>query len=113
MYPGLFSPWHIAILILVVLLVFGPKRLPEMGRSLGRGLREFKDSISGDSASGEDASLPAATATPAPATAESREGVRKCQACGRQLTPGAHFCSDCGAAAEQSTLVVGASSGEG
>jgi sec-independent protein translocase protein TatA len=36
------------LLGLVVLLVFGPKRLPEMGRSMGRGLREFKDSVSGD-----------------------------------------------------------------
>ena len=39
--------WEIAILLLVALLVFGPKRLPEMGRSLGRGMREFKDSVSG------------------------------------------------------------------
>jgi sec-independent protein translocase protein TatA len=41
------SVWEILILLLVVLLVFGPKRLPEMGRSLGKGMREFKDSISG------------------------------------------------------------------
>ncbi len=40
--------WQGVIIILVVLLViFGPKRLPEMGRSLGRGMREFKDSITG------------------------------------------------------------------
>ncbi|MEX0816132.1 MAG: twin-arginine translocase TatA/TatE family subunit [Gaiellales bacterium] len=40
--------WQGALLIiLVLLLVFGPKRLPEMGRSLGRGMREFKDSLSG------------------------------------------------------------------
>lgn len=38
---------EILILLMVALLVFGPKRLPEMGRSLGRGLREFKDTISG------------------------------------------------------------------
>jgi len=38
--------WELLILGVVVLLVFGPKRLPEMGRSLGRGMREFKDSIS-------------------------------------------------------------------
>lgn len=38
---------EILILLVVALLVFGPKRLPEMGRSLGRGLREFKDSVSG------------------------------------------------------------------
>jgi sec-independent protein translocase protein TatA len=45
MGTGIISPWHIAILVLVLLLVFGPKRLPEMGRSLGRGMREFKDGI--------------------------------------------------------------------
>lgn len=39
--------WEVLLLLLVLLLVFGPKRLPEMGRSLGRGMREFKDSISG------------------------------------------------------------------
>jgi sec-independent protein translocase protein TatA len=39
--------WEIALLLLVALLVFGPKRLPEMGRSLGRGMREFKDSVTG------------------------------------------------------------------
>jgi sec-independent protein translocase protein TatA len=37
----------IVVILLVALLVFGPKRLPEMGRSLGRGMREFKDSVSG------------------------------------------------------------------
>ncbi len=38
---------ELLILLLVALLIFGPKRLPEMGRSLGRGMREFKDSVSG------------------------------------------------------------------
>jgi sec-independent protein translocase protein TatA len=38
---------ELLILLVVILLVFGPKRLPEMGRSLGKGMREFKDSISG------------------------------------------------------------------
>jgi sec-independent protein translocase protein TatA len=37
------------VLLIVALLVFGPKRLPEIGRSLGRGMREFKDSIGGGS----------------------------------------------------------------
>ena len=39
--------WEILLILLLVLLVFGPKRLPEMGRSLGKGFREFKDSITG------------------------------------------------------------------
>lgn len=45
--PGWIGPWEIAILLIVALLVFGPKRLPEMGRSIGKGMREFKDSVTG------------------------------------------------------------------
>jgi sec-independent protein translocase protein TatA len=52
--PGWIGPWELAILLIVVLLVFGPKRLPEMGRSLGKGLREFKHSISGKEDEEED-----------------------------------------------------------
>jgi sec-independent protein translocase protein TatA len=43
------------VILIVALLVFGPKRLPEIGRSLGRGMREFKDSITGQD---EKAELP-------------------------------------------------------
>ncbi len=46
---GLDNPIHIAFLVVILLLVFGAKRLPEIGRSLGSGMREFKDSISGES----------------------------------------------------------------
>lgn len=49
MLSGLENPLHILILLVVVLLVFGAKRLPEMGRSLGTGMREFKRSLTGDS----------------------------------------------------------------
>jgi sec-independent protein translocase protein TatA len=45
---GLENPLHIAIILIVVLLVFGAKRLPEMGRSLGSGMRGFRDSLSGE-----------------------------------------------------------------
>jgi sec-independent protein translocase protein TatA len=46
---GLDNPLHIAFLVVILLLVFGARRLPEIGRSLGSGMREFKDSITGDS----------------------------------------------------------------
>jgi sec-independent protein translocase protein TatA len=46
--PGFIGFPEILLLGLVALLFFGPKRLPEMGRGLGKGLREFKDSVSGD-----------------------------------------------------------------
>jgi sec-independent protein translocase protein TatA len=45
---GLDSPLHIAFIVVLLLLVFGAKRLPEMGRSLGSGMREFKEGISGE-----------------------------------------------------------------
>jgi sec-independent protein translocase protein TatA len=43
---GLENPIHLMIVLVVVLMVFGAKRLPEMGRSLGEGMRGFKDAIS-------------------------------------------------------------------
>jgi len=44
---GLDNPAHIALLLILLLLVFGAKRLPEIGRSLGSGMRGFKESLSG------------------------------------------------------------------
>lgn len=46
--PGFVGLPEILLLGLVVLLIFGPKRLPEMGRSMGRGFREFRDSVTGE-----------------------------------------------------------------
>jgi sec-independent protein translocase protein TatA len=42
------GPLELAIVLIIALIVFGPKRLPELGRSLGRGIREFRGSVSGD-----------------------------------------------------------------
>jgi sec-independent protein translocase protein TatA len=47
---GLTQPWHIVLILLIALLLFGGKRLPEIGRSLGSGMREFKDSLMGNDA---------------------------------------------------------------
>jgi sec-independent protein translocase protein TatA len=67
------------VVLVVALLIFGPKRLPMLGRSLGQGLREFKDSIGGNSTDDEErpelnaaapAQAPTAAQAPAPASAE-------------------------------------------
>jgi sec-independent protein translocase protein TatA len=61
------------LVLIVVLVIFGPKRLPTIGRELGRGMREFKDSITGHSKD-EEAERPAITqATAEPAEAPARE----------------------------------------
>jgi sec-independent protein translocase protein TatA len=62
---GLDNPIHIAFLLILLLLVFGAKRLPEMGQSLGSGMRGFKDALSGD---GGHASLSAVQAQAQDAT---------------------------------------------
>ena len=70
------NPVHIAVLLGIALLLFGGRRLPEIGRSLGSGMREFKDSISGNSPPDPPQQLtpPDATAAPAPQPTE-RETV--------------------------------------
>jgi sec-independent protein translocase protein TatA len=62
MFSGLESPMHLVIVLIVAILVLGPKKLPEAARGLGSGIRQFKDSIEGKQ-------TPAATAAPAPVVA--------------------------------------------
>ena len=45
---GNIGPLEIIVVLIIALIVFGPKRLPELGNSLGKGIREFKDSVTGD-----------------------------------------------------------------
>jgi sec-independent protein translocase protein TatA len=65
---GLDNPLHIAFLVVILLLVFGARRLPEIGRSLGAGMREFKDSVTG---ADRQQSLPPAPPEPAPPAPQS------------------------------------------
>ena len=74
------GPLEIAIVLVIVLIVFGPKRLPELGKSLGEGIRGFRGSLSGDddkdSTESKKAELQAATQQPAaePAAEKPVEG---------------------------------------
>ena len=70
---GLENPLHLLIIAVIIVLLFGAKRLPELGRSLGTGMREFKASVTGENeedkpavveASAQPAEAPAAAAAP-------------------------------------------------
>jgi sec-independent protein translocase protein TatA len=96
---GLDNPIHILFLLVIVLLVFGAKRLPEMGKSLGEGLRGFKESVSGethlshmtsDQATARVHELPAATPMPArPAQERATEWAAEPRTGQTPLTPAA------------------------
>ena len=72
MFAGLGSPVHLIILLVIILLVFGAKRLPELGRSLGQGIKEFKEGTNLQEASEEEQSPKAVV--------ESEEGKQEKQA---------------------------------
>ncbi|HEY2052664.1 MAG TPA: twin-arginine translocase TatA/TatE family subunit [Solirubrobacterales bacterium] len=48
MFSGLESPMHLLVVLIIAVLVLGPKKLPDAGRALGSGIRQFKDSIEGN-----------------------------------------------------------------
>ena len=66
---------EIVVLLIIALIVFGPKRLPELGKSLGRGIREFRSSVSGEKEDEEDEDLRELQQSKAKAEAEAIEAV--------------------------------------
>jgi sec-independent protein translocase protein TatA len=52
--PGSIGPLELVVVLVIALIVLGPKKLPEVGRSIGHGMREFKESLSGDRRDDDD-----------------------------------------------------------
>ena len=50
MFEGLFQPMHLLVIMIIAMLVFGPKKLPELGKGLGDGLRGFRNALKGEPA---------------------------------------------------------------
>jgi sec-independent protein translocase protein TatA len=67
--PGNIGPLEIGIVLVIALIVFGPKRLPELGRGLGRGIREFKETVTGEKADDDDDDVKTLSPTQATAAA--------------------------------------------
>ncbi len=89
------QPWHIIAIIVVALIIFGPSRLPEIGRGLGKSINEFRkgtremtEGFKDEVTRPEEASL---EAQPRPA------GSNFCPQCGSPNQPGSRFCNKCGA----------------
>ena len=92
-------PEHLIVIAIVALIIFGPSRLPEIGRSLGKTIKEFqsatREATQGFTSEITKSDSPAPTpAAPAPAA----EAKATCKNCGKPIPVGAKFCMECGAA---------------
>ena len=84
---GALQPWHLIVVLVIVLVIFGPGKIPELGKSLGDGMRELKKATS------EDGSSQGTTATTLV--------VPLCTKCQSPLTATDKFCGSCGTVVAQ------------
>jgi len=93
MFNGGIGPWELLLVLAIVLVIFGPKRLPGLGKQLGRGMREFKESITGDRRGDDDEDddvdePPAVTAAATTETRPEESQAAASEALGREPTRG-------------------------
>src|SRR4030088_2017489 len=113
---GALQPAHLIVILVIVLLIFGPGKLPELGKAVGDGLRELKKATGGDEQkdTGSVAPLappvapvaPTAPVTPigvAPSSVAPPMATRACPSCRGAVPVGDKFCGNCGATVEQVT----------
>ncbi len=83
------QPLHLLVILVVALLLFGPSRLPEIGRSLGKTIREFQSATKEATQGLQDELKPAEPKREEPATVA-------CKNCGKSIQAGMRFCPHCG-----------------
>ena len=95
---GIFEPWHLVLVLVIILMLFGPGKLPSVGRGIGDAFRELQKATSDEPR--PETTDPAKTATTAQATtaAPTASTVTTCKSCGATVGPQQKFCASCGAA---------------
>lgn len=83
---GLLQPWHLIIVLVIILVVFGPGKLPQLGKAVGDSMRDFKKAIGDHS--------------PTDPVVELAPGMRLCSSCHKQTPIADRFCGGCGARSE-------------
>lgn len=93
MFEGLLQPTHLIIILVIILIVFGAGKLPEVGGGLGRSITEFRKGVHDSTSDDETANR--APVPPAARPVQASGSV--CSVCGASLPPDAKFCASCGA----------------
>jgi sec-independent protein translocase protein TatA len=88
---GVLQPWHVIVILVIVLVIFGPGKLPMLGKAVGDTVRDFKKAV-GD----EPAKAPTSTVTELSAVAP----TRPCPTCQKPVSVDDRFCGACGARTE-------------
>ena len=84
---GVLQPWHLIIILVIVLVLFGPGKLPQLGKAVGDSLRDFKKAVGND----EHATASGAELAP---------GMRACPHCHKPMAIADRFCGGCGGRVE-------------
>ena len=101
MFEGLFQPTHLVLILVIALIVLGPKRLPEIGNALGTGIREFRKATSDlsreSSTSMDGEAKPSSPETHAAMLVEhpTRPNGKACPRCASPNPRGSKFCNHC------------------
>jgi len=85
---GVLQPWHLIIILVIILVVFGPGKLPQLGKAVGDSMRDFKKAIDH---------------SPDTSTADLAPGMRACPSCRKPVAIADRFCGGCGARTEVTT----------
>lgn len=106
---GALQPGHLIVILVIVLLIFGPGKLPELGKAMGEGLKELKKATGQEEAGKESGTTAATTAAPVAGSTTTATvtpisaAARPCPSCQGSVPAGDKFCGNCGASMEAAT----------
>ena len=86
---GVLQPWHLIVIVVIVLVIFGPGKLPMLGKAIGDGVRDFKKAV------GDEPARPAPSSTHQDVAVAA--GTRPCPSCQSPMPAAGRFCGSCGA----------------
>ncbi len=100
---GALQPGHLIVILVIVLLIFGPGKLPELGKAMGEGLKELKKATVPEEAGKEGTTATASTTAPVASSATVTPitaAAHTCPSCHGSVPAGDKFCGNCGASME-------------